>query len=83
MVNTCKYGTYENEEILAFFAKCKVPLDTKDSSGKTVLDYAKELHLEKLLKGLHKVLNISGEVRAIRAIRANTEPCFVRGILGM
>ncbi|PIK38439.1 putative poly(ADP-ribose) polymerase pme-5 [Apostichopus japonicus] len=62
MVNTCKYGTYENEEILAFFAKCKVPLDTKDSSGKTVLDYAKELHLEKLLKGLHKVLNISGEV---------------------
>lgn len=62
LVSTCDYGTYENDEILNFFAKCKIPLDTKDSSGKTVLDYARELHLEKMVKNLRKLLNIKEEV---------------------
>lgn len=67
MVSTCEYGTYENEEILSFFAKCKVPLDSKDSSGKTILDYAKELRLEKLLKGVQKALNMPlTEVRVLQ-----------------
>lgn len=42
MMRTCEYGTYQNEAMLKLFHELGVPLDTKDSEGKSPLDYALE-----------------------------------------